>query len=217
MRNDSQAAFDRAVESLSPSIEKARSDWQMTALEFRAHQNQSDWRDHKAAMELILYLANLEYELKVLLQRFHQDFVNGAVWEKYLGLALFEGVTAVPRMAARVRQDLSRKLGRDNEMVLNFDAATKRFNLTAKQFRADTEFWQLLMRIRNESAAHHTGKGDNLMEMQALWALSTGYLGVTGAHSSESRIGRYALELGRAAHRLGSDLRSSGELSARAE
>ena len=215
--SDSQAAFDCAVASLSPSIEKARSDWQMTALEFRVHQNRPDWQDYKAALELILYLTNLEYELKVLLQRFHQDFVNGGVWEKYLGLALFEGISAVPRMAARVRQDLSTRLGRDNQTVQNLDAATKRFNLTVKQFKADTEFWQLLVRIRNESAAHHTGKGDNLMEMQALWALSKGYLGVTGAHSSDSRIGHYALALGRAAQRLGSDLRSPGELSARDE
>jgi hypothetical protein len=87
--------FQTAVGNLVPSIETAREAWEFAGKAYENFSGRANWEDHRAAFELILYLASVDYEIKTLLHQFHVDFVNRAVWEKYLGLALCEGIPTV--------------------------------------------------------------------------------------------------------------------------
>jgi hypothetical protein len=183
-----------AVSSLLPAIESARSDWQRVAIEMHQLEKDPAWDDLKSAAELIMYLTNVDYEVKVLVQRVHVDFDNRGVWEKYLGLALFEGITAVPIVIGRVVADLTRRNGRESEQVKRVKSAANSYNAAVKHIRADAAFWTLLGRLRNETSAHHSGKGESPMAAHSLWARSVGYAAATGVVSNESKISHYAAQ-----------------------
>lgn len=207
---DRGAEYAAAVSSLLPAIESARSDWQRVAIEIHQLEKDPDWENLKPAAELILYLTNLDYEIKVLVQRVHVDFDNRGVWEKYLGLALFEGITAVPKVVGRVVTDLVLKTGRESEQVARVRAAATLYNAAVRHIRADTDFWALLGRLRNETSAHHTGKGESLMATHSLWARSVGYATATGVVANESMISIYAAQFVLATRQLVRDSRVAG-------
>jgi hypothetical protein len=206
--NTARSRFEAVVESLSDAVAVARDQWQYVAVEFNAARKLDNWDEVKPAFELILYLTNLDYEIKVLVQRIHVDFANRGVWEKYLGLALYEGISAVPKLTGRVLTHLTKTVGRDSEQVASIRAAAKAFNAAVLHIKTDKEFWDLLEHLRNETSAHHTGKGDNLMETHALWALTAGLTTVTDVPSSQSKISHRSTELALAARQLVNDIES---------
>ena len=198
--------FQAAVKNLVPSIATARESWEFAGKAYSALSGRPDSEDHRVFVELVLYLASLDYETKTLLHQFHLDLENRAVWEKYLGLTLYEGIPTVQKLSGAYRIKLRQQEGEDSPKLAGMQRAMVKFNSEVKVVRGDTTFWAMLTRLRNEVAAHHTGRRDSAMSLQASWAVASENSRTRDYHSNMSMIGQYSLLLGRAVQTLGEDI-----------
>ena len=200
---EEDAAYQNAVTNLGLAISTARDSWELAGQAYVALSKRDDWDKHKTTVELIMCMASLDYEIKVLLYRFNTDFENRGIWEKYLGLTLFEGIPAVRKLAGARRQMLVQLEGVTSARAKNQDEAMKAFNGVIKTIQGDSEFWATLTRLRNEVTAHFTGKRESAMLMHADWAATSENSRSRGYHPNMSMIAQYSLRFGRAVQDLG--------------
>jgi len=203
---EEEARFKAAVDNLLPSIQRAREVWEFAGRAYATFSSRPDWPEHQAAVELILNLASVDYEVKVLLHQFHADFDNRAVWEKYLGLTLYEGITTVKTLAGANSKRLRQSEGDSSPKLANLRKGLDRFNAEVRPIRGDSDFWSLLKRLRNEVTAHHIGKRDSAMSLHVSWAIASEESRTKAHHSNMSTIAQRSLFFGRAVQNLAEDL-----------
>ncbi len=81
----------------SQGIDAARKTVEDAAYFIVSAKKRPDWTSHRPGVELIFYLALIDYETKVLLYRVMESRDDRYVWEKYLALHLHEVLERVPK------------------------------------------------------------------------------------------------------------------------
>lgn len=199
MTIDEDARFDAAVENLRESADRAREQWVLAAQAYNVFRARPDWVKHKLVVELAVYLTSIDYEMKVLLHRFHTDVENRAVWERFLALEIHEATVAVPkRLGAMMR-------GRPapSAEFLRYKEANSVFSTAVKQVQDDKDTWSLIKRMRNEVTAHHGSNGDEPLLVHVAWALSSEENRVRGVRSHRSQIAEFAVTIASAVQEVG--------------
>lgn len=199
MSVDEDQKFRAAVDNLKASAEHAREQWVLAAQAYRQMRAGEDWPVVKPLAELTVYLTSLDYELKVLLHRYHSDVENRAVWERFLALEVYEAVEAVPKRLGAILRHAD---GRSIEFCKYKEANTV-FSATVKAIREDQPVWDLVKRMRNEVTAHHGSKGDDPMLAHVAWALASEENRAKGLQSHRSKVSEYAVKIGSAVQQIG--------------
>lgn len=163
---------------------------------------------HKPVVELIFYLAKLDYDIKVLLHQFLNDPDNRTIWERYLILELHEALQSVPKALSRARVYIAQRETESGLDLVQFDSAAKSYSLATKPINKDKEFIEILTMIRNGVAAHHGLKRGKDMDESIAWILSAEQSRRNGLSPFDSQVTEYAIKLGRAVQTLGQDLAS---------
>ncbi|MCL1898750.1 MAG: hypothetical protein FWG16_08035, partial [Micrococcales bacterium] len=156
--------------------------------------------------ELVFYICQTDYELKVLIHRTFSDSANRSVWEKYLGLCVHETIEALPRVLGAVHRAADSDKGLDDGRVRQTSRA---YNDAIKAIKADKVFMDGLQMIRNSVAAHHVGKAEAGLTVAIEWMLTSWRSADNGLTPMNSQIVEYAVVLGRAVQDLGQGLQKA--------
>ncbi|MFZ4843975.1 hypothetical protein [Mycetocola saprophilus] len=193
------------------SIPAARENVELAARFCEVGVTQQNWESHRPFVELVFYLCKLDYDIKVLTLQVLTDQSNRSVWERYLGLELYEALNTLPKAINRARIEMAKPTRTLLIPVALFDAAAQTYRQTVKEISSDKTFMSALSQVRNGVAAHHglnKGKG---MEVSIGWTLSAWKLAQTDSSAFQSQFIEYTVKLGRAVQDFGAEI-GSGQL-----
>lgn len=180
------------------SIVLARDNVHLAAQAVAALSKREDWPGHRAGVELVFYLAQLDYEIKVLINQLFTDPLNRAVWEKYLALELHEALETVPQVLGSMQRSISLPSSPSHLDLSTVSQAARAYRDAIKLIKADRKFVQALVTIRNSVAAHHKGKGGVGLDGNIAWMMTSLRNESAKASPFDSQIAEYAVALGRA-------------------
>lgn len=180
------------------SIKTARETVEAAAYYIVAAKQEPDWDSQRPATELIFYLAQVDYETKVLLHRAMESPDDRYVWEKYLGLHLHEVLVRVPRSITSAIQELKRAESTSGLSAEALVTAKKKLDETLRPIRTDQDFMKGLRKIRNNVAAHHFDKDSKTMDPGILWMLGSAKSRAQGLSLDKSQILEYSVTTCRA-------------------
>lgn len=152
-----------------------------------------DWESHRPGVELIFYLALIDYETKVLVHRLLESQEDRYVWEKYLALHLHEVMARVPiaiNVAIREMTAPGSASKADPEL---YKAAAREFRQDLRPIRQDSDFMKGLDLIRNTVAAHHVDRNTATMAPSITWMLTTATQRSRGNTPMSSQIVEYSM------------------------
>lgn len=168
------------------------------AARFSAYaKSQPDWVSHRPGVELVVYLALLDYEVKALVYQLLTDQSNRVVWEKYLALQLSEGLDNVPRMIAQTIRGMQEPGTASKADLQSYLEANTSLKAALRQIRSDTAFMATLKLIRNSVAAHPNGPGPDPLEATTEWIASSRRSREAKLGPEKSQIVEYAVSFAR--------------------
>ena len=157
-----------------------------------------DWSSHRPGVELIFYLALVDYETKVLIHRLMTSPDDRYIWEKYLALHLHEALQKVPKRISDAIREIGRPGTASHASAAKYIAANQKLKDELKPIHADKDFTQALRQIRNSVAAHHGGKGETSMDASIYWMLTSNQGVAQDRSPLRSQVLEYAARLARA-------------------
>lgn len=193
------AAFEAAILNLGPPIVLAREQWVLAVRAYEQLRATPDWDAQRRRVELVVYLTSLDYELKLMLQRFHQDVDNRAMWERLLALEVVEAVRGVPKRLGV----LLKASGASVAERTPYMKASQRFSETAREAQSEKPIWEMITRMRNEVTAHHGGRGEDPFLAHVAWASASEQNRAAGTPSHRSLISQHAVSIGSAVQDIG--------------
>ncbi len=199
---------ERAAARLGKAVDRAREEATTAAHAYIGLSEQEDWPEHRPMVELMFYLAHVDYELKALLDRVLNDESNRSIWEKYLALAIHEAIDTLPKMISGA----VRHAGTAESPRLSADKlkdVARAYNAAIKPIRSDADFWKALTLVRNSVAAHHLGRGSDGVTPLITWTATTYANSQAGNTTFHSQFVEYGVAVGRAVQDLGENLLNS--------
>lgn len=179
-------------------IDTARKAVEDTAYVIVSAKKRPDWESHRPGVELIFYLATIDYETKVLIHRMMESPDDRYVWEKYLALHLHELLERVPQaIGAAIKEMRDPKTASKADADL-YAAAARGLRETFKPIRQDLDFMRAVETIRNGVAAHHFDKTTATMDPSIYWMLTSATTRGRGSSPLSSQIVEYSVAAARA-------------------
>ena len=191
-----EAEFDEP--KFRESVDAARKAAEDTAHVIVSLKQRDDWESHRPGVELIFYLALVDYETKVLVHRLMTSPDDRYIWEKYLALHLHEALQKVPKRISDAIREMGRPGTASHASPASYMAANQVLKDALKPIHADKDFMTALRQIRNSVAAHHGGKGETSMDASIYWMLTSSQGVTQGRSPLRSQILEYATRFGQA-------------------
>lgn len=157
-----------------------------------------DWASHRPGVELVFYLAVVDYETKVLAHRLMASADDRYVWEKYLALHLHEALEKIPQRISAAIREMRRPGTASKASPEKYEVAARALREALKPIRADKTFMTVLERIRNSVAAHHGDKQDATLDSSIFWMLTSSQGVAEDRSPLKTQILEYAVTLTRA-------------------
>lgn len=173
------------------SVVQARKSVEDTAHVIHVVGKRADWVSHRPGVELVFYLAVIDYETKVLIHRLMTSPDDRYVWEKYLALHLHEALDQVPRRVSQAIQEVKRPGTASRADLGAHEAAARGLRDAVKPIRQDPDFMTALNMILNSEAAHHGGEGEESLDAKHLLdadVKSRGLLWTNSASEPDTRV-----------------------------
>ena len=174
-------------------IDTARKTVEDTAYFIVSAKKRPDWNSHRAGVELIFYLALIDYETKVLIHRVMESQDDRYVWEKYLALHLHELLERVPQAIGRAVTEMRKPGTASNADPDAYAEAARDLRDAFKPIRQDKDFMKAIETIRNGVAAHHFDKATATMDPSIYWMLTSATTRGRGATPLSSQILEYSV------------------------
>lgn len=180
------------------SVEKARRTAEDAAHFIVTAKKLNDWVSHRPGVELIFYLALVDYETKVLVHRMMTSPDDRYIWEKYLALHLHEALQKVPKRVSDAIREMGRPGTASHASPATYILANQALKDELRPIHADKDFMSALRQIRNSVAAHHGGKGETNLDASIYWMLTSSQGVSQGRSPLRSQILEYAIRLANA-------------------
>lgn len=194
---------DWDADSFAQGVDKARETVEQTAYFIVSAKKRPDWESHRAGVELIFYLALIDYETKVLAQRLMESADDRYVWEKYAALHLHEVLEQAPRVMSEAIREMSRPDTASKADPEAYREAARRFGEALRPIRKDATFMKALSMIRNSVAAHHLDRKTSTMDPSIGWMLTSATQRRKGDPPLTSQILEYSVKVGFAVQDFG--------------
>ncbi|KIP51455.1 hypothetical protein [Leucobacter komagatae] len=172
---------------------KARETVEQTAYFIVSAKKRPGWESHRPGVELVFYLALIDYETKALVYRLLESPEDRYVWEKYLALHLYEVLERAPLAISEAIREMSRPGSASKADPELHKAAARQFREDLRPIRQDTDFMKALSLIRNAVAAHHADKKSATMDPSITWMLTTATQRNNGGSPMSSQILEYSV------------------------
>ncbi len=196
------------LRGLENSIENARKTVEDTAYFIVTAKKRDDWKSHQPGVELIFYLAQIDYETKVLIHRLFESPRDRFVWEKYLALHLYEALEQAPKAIGKAIREMKKPNTASMADPDLYVKASRKFRESLKPIRNDKELMRALEIIRNGVAAHHFDKGNANMDPTISWMLTSATSNRTGKTPFTSQIAEYSMTTSRAIQDFSANIHS---------
>lgn len=167
---------------------------------------EDDWEGHRRFVAFAVYLARLDYEIKVLLSQFLSDPDNRSVWEGQLLLLIHGALDHVRKAVGAVVRDLNEPESVSNLDIERVRDAARAFKKATRQIESDRTFQKCLNLVRNGVVAHHGFDKERDGEEAVAWVHSGMVARSRGYRPQDSQTAEYAVVLGRAVQELGAAL-----------
>ncbi len=193
MATDGHISEEWDARRFADGMAQARKTVEETAYFIVSAKKRSDWESHRPGVELIFYLALIDYETKVLVHRLLESQEDRYVWEKYLALHLYEVLERTPGAIGEAIREMTqpgRASKADPEL---YKKAARDFREALRPIRQDGDFMKALGLIRNAVAAHHVDKKTATMEPSITWMLTTATQRSRGGTPMSSQILEYSV------------------------
>ncbi|MBP2420740.1 hypothetical protein [Microbacterium imperiale] len=174
------------------SIEQARKAVEDTAFVIVSAKKRPDWGSHRPGVELIFYMAVIDYETKVMLHEVLESPKDRYVWEKYLALHLHEVLERAPQAIGAAIREMRRPGTASKADPERHEAAARDLREAFKEIRRDTEFMTAIESLRNGVAAHHMDKKSATMDPSIDWMLTAASTRARGQTPFTSQIVEYS-------------------------
>lgn len=161
-----RAGWERGIDAARETVEQA-------AYFIVTAKKRADWESHRPGVELVFYLALVDYETKVLIHRVLVSQQDRYVWEKYLALHLHEVLERAPQAigaAIKAMRDPATASKADPD---KYASGAKQLREAFKPIRQDSDFMRAITLIRNGAAAHHFDKATATMDPSIYWMLTS--------------------------------------------
>lgn len=175
-------------EGFSRSVDLARKQVEDVAYFIVSAKKRSDWHSHRPGIELVFYMALIDYESKVLIQRLMDSREDRFVWEKYLALHLHEVLDRVPAAIGATIREMRDTETASRANVELYELAARKLRTDFKPIRQDADFMKALDLIRNSVAAHHVEKKTSTMDPSIYWMLTSATQRRNGGSPMSSQI-----------------------------
>lgn len=186
---------DWDAQSFARGMAKARKTVEDTAYFIVSAKKRPDWDSQRPGVELVFYLALIDYETKVLAHRLLESQEDRYVWEKYLALHLHEVLERAPSAISEAIREMSRPGSASKADPERYKKAARQFREDLRLIRQDTDFMKVLTLIRNNVAAHHIDKTSDTMEPSIAWMLTTATQRHHGGTPMSSQILEYSVKV----------------------
>ena len=153
----------------------------------------SDWESHRPGVELIFYLALIDYETKVLVHRLLESQEDRYVWEKYLALHLHEVLERAPTAIGEAIREMTQPESASKADPELYKEAARKFREDLRPIRQDADFMKVLGLLRNAVAAHHIDKKSASMDPSITWMLTSATQRDRGGTPMSSQILEYSV------------------------
>lgn len=173
---------------------QARQTVEDTAYFIVSAKKRPDWESHRPGIELIFYLALIDYETKVLVHRLMESQEDRYVWEKYLALHLYEVLERTPAAIGEAIREMAQPDSASHADPDLYMAAARQFREDLRPIRQDADFMKALGLIRNSVAAHHVDKKTTTMDPSIIWMLTAATQRNRGATPMSSQILEYSVK-----------------------
>lgn len=174
-------------------IEHARKTVEDTAYFIVTAKKRPDWESHRPGIELIFYLALIDYETKVMIHRVMESPDDRYVWEKYLALHLHEVLERVPQAISAAIKEMRDPKTASKANADAYAAAARKLREAFKPIRQDVDFMKAITTIRNGAAAHHVDKVTATMDPSIYWMLTSATTRNRGTSPLSSQILEYSV------------------------
>lgn len=191
-----EAEFDEP--KFRQSVDAARKAAEDTAHVIVTLKQRDDWESHRPGVELIFYLALVDYETKVMVHRLMTSPDDRYIWEKYLALHLHEALQKVPKRISDAIREMGRPGTASHATPAKYIAAYQVLKDALKPIHSDKDFMTALRQIRNSVAAHHGGKSETSMDASIYWMLTSSQGVTEGRSPLRSQILEYVTRFGHA-------------------
>lgn len=173
---------------------KARETVETTAYFIVSAKKRPDWESHRPGIELIFYMALIDYETKVLVHRLLESPSDRYVWEKYLALHLHEVLERAPIAISEAIREMTQPSSASKADPERYKVAARQFREDLRSIRQDADFMNALGLIRNAVAAHHSDKKTTTMDPSITWMLTTATQRNHGGTPMSSQILEYSVK-----------------------
>lgn len=182
---------------------QARKTVEETAYFIVSAKKRPDWESHRPGVELIFYLALIDYETKVLVHRLLESQEDRYVWEKYLALHLYEVLERAPSAIGEAIREMTQPGSASKADPELYKKAARDFRESLRLIRQDRDFMEALGLVRNAVAAHHVDKKTATMEPSITWMLTAATQRSRGGTPMSSQILEYSVKAASAVQDFG--------------
>lgn len=173
---------------------QARTTVEQTAYFIVSAKKRPDWESHRPGVELIFYLALIDYETKVLVHRLLESQEDRYIWEKYLALHLHEVLERAPTAISEAIREMTQPGSASKADPELYKTAARQFREDLRPIRQDADFMKALGLIRNTVAAHHVDKKTTTMDPSITWMLTAATQRSRGGTPMSSQILEYSVK-----------------------
>ena len=181
------------AERFAEGMVKARETVEATAYFIVTAKKRSDWVSHRPGVELIFYMALIDYETQVLVHRMLESPEDRYVWEKYLALHLHEVLERTPIAISKAIREMTQPGSASKANSEHYKAAARQLRDDLRPIRQDADFMKALVLIRNAVAAHHVDKKTTTMDPSITWMLTAATQRNRGGTPMSSQILEYSV------------------------
>lgn len=192
---------------LTPQIAEARASVAAVAQAMKAYSDTSGWSDRKPIFELILYLNQIDFDIKVLLDRLLRDPDNRSVWLKYLALVLHETLDTLPKVASGTVRHYNalRTAKTPHPQVIALEQARNAYGRRVR--RVKNSGGKMLESVRNTLAAHPRDRKTGMTPLVE-WVVEHEENIGNSLSDEHAAFIDYALEIGLAVQAFGHDIQT---------
>lgn len=194
MAAERQRLEDWDARAFADGMAQARKTVEETAYFIVSAKKRPDWESHRPGVELIFYLALIDYETKVLVHRLLESHEDRYVWEKYLALHLYEVLERAPAAISEAIREMTKPGSASKADPDRYKSAARQLREDLRHIRQDTEFVKALGLIRNAVAAHHVDKSSATMDPSITWMLTSATQRNRGGTPMSSQVLEYSVK-----------------------
>lgn len=197
-----QGLKDWDARGFAEGMARSRKTVEDTAYFIVSAKKRPDWESHRPGVELVFYLALIDYETKVLIHRLLESQEDRYVWEKYLALHLHEVLERTPAAISEAIREMTQPGTASKADPDRYKVAARQFREDLRPIRQDATFMKALGLIRNAVAAHHVDKKTATMEPSITWMLTLATQRNQGGTPMTSQILEYSVKVATAVQDL---------------